>query len=282
VRRVRRERWFHFAKMSNAYSVRPRESARKRGRTENAAPPVVTYSVVKEPVFSCQRARCGWRELRIGKRTSAPVSALGQGIALISFHHTTLLFEGDGAPTKRWPGSPGPKLARLAAGPGRETSRPAPCGAPTRHLRLTPQSAIGPHQELCVPGGLFPRPPVGQACVSARPQVAAPGPRLANASGRRPRLWTGIGRCLGEFHYKVNFARAPSPTSDLSRANGNTALLLFTDELFDLSCLPAIASTKSLRCTAKQAAGVNSMRKRSKGLMAVCRPIGYRLEKGEP
>jgi hypothetical protein len=45
--------------------------------------PVITYSVVKEPVFSCQIARCGWRELRIGKRTSAPVSALGQGIALI-------------------------------------------------------------------------------------------------------------------------------------------------------------------------------------------------------
>src|SRR5262245_11384178 len=77
-------------------------------------------------------------------------------------------------------------MARLAAGPGREPSRPAPRGAPTRHLRLTPQSAIGPHQELCVPGGLLPRPPVGQGCVTPRPQVAAPDPRLPNASGRRP------------------------------------------------------------------------------------------------
>src|SRR5262249_46550249 len=48
------------------------------------------------------------------------------------------------------------------------------------------QSAIGPHQELSVPGRFFPRPPAGQGCVNACPQVAAPGPRLANASGRRP------------------------------------------------------------------------------------------------
>jgi len=90
--------------------------------------------------------------------------------------------EGDGAPTRRTAWIARPEVARLAAGPGRETSRPAPCGAPTRHLRLTPQSAIGPHQELYVPGGLVPRPPVGQACVRARPQVAAPDPRSQDAS----------------------------------------------------------------------------------------------------
>src|SRR5215475_3543112 len=117
---------------------------------------------------------------------SPPVSALGQGIALIPLFFRLPHFEGDGAPTRRTAWIARPEVARLAAGPGREASRPAPCGAPTRHLRLTPQSAIGPHQELCVPGGLFPRPPVGQDCVTACPQVAAPDPRLANASGRRP------------------------------------------------------------------------------------------------
>ena len=60
------------------------------------------------------------------------------------------------------PGSPGRRWHGLRPGPGRETSRPAPCGAPTRHLRLTPQSAIGPCQELFVPGGFLPRPPVGR------------------------------------------------------------------------------------------------------------------------
>ena len=88
------------------------------------------------------------------------------------------LVEGDGAPTRRTAWIARPEVARLAAGPGRETSRPAPCGAPTRHLRLTPQSAIGPHQELCVPGGFLPRPPVGQACVCACPQVPLPIPAL--------------------------------------------------------------------------------------------------------
>src|SRR5262249_57506685 len=53
-------------------------------------------------------------------------------------------FEGDGAPTRRTAWIARPEVARLAAGPGREASRPAPCGAPTRHLRLTPQSAIRP------------------------------------------------------------------------------------------------------------------------------------------
>src|SRR5262249_40617470 len=101
---------------------------------------------------------------------SAPVSALGQGIALIPLSLFRLPhFEGDGAPTRRTAWIARPEVARLAAGPGREASRPAPCGAPTRHLRLTPQSAIGPHQELSVPGGLFPRPPVGQGCVKRLP-----------------------------------------------------------------------------------------------------------------
>jgi hypothetical protein len=98
------------------------------------------------------------------------------------------------------PGSPGPRLARLTPGRGREASRPAPCGAPTRHFRLTPQSALGPHQELCVPGGLFPRPPVGQDLRNRLPAGAAPGPHLANASGRRPSSLDRDTQCLGEFH----------------------------------------------------------------------------------
>jgi len=126
------------------------------------------------------------------QRISAPVLASGQGIALIPLSSVSLTSRGMARRQGARPGSPGRRWHGLRPGPGRETSRPAPCGAPTRHLRLTPQSAIGPHQELSVPGGLVPRPPVGQACVDARPQVAAPVPRLANASGRRPRLWTGM------------------------------------------------------------------------------------------
>ena len=90
------------------------------------------------------------------------------------------------------PGSPGRRWHGLRPGPGRETSRPAPCGAPTRHLRLTPQSAIGPRQELCVPGGFLPRPPVGQVCVCACPQVPLPVPAMRTPPEGAPRPWIGM------------------------------------------------------------------------------------------
>src|SRR4051812_45455135 len=85
---------------------------------------------------------------------------------------------GDGAPTRRTAWVARPEVARLAAGPGREASRSAPCGAPTRHLRLTPPSAIGPHQGLSVPGGCFPTPPVGQDCVTPARRLPLPVPAL--------------------------------------------------------------------------------------------------------
>ena len=139
------------------------------------------------------RGCCGARQPRIivllqkGKIISAPVRGFGQGIALVSWSLLPSLdTRGMARRQGARPGSPDRKWHGLRPGPGREASRPAPCGAPTRHLRLTPQSAIGPLQELSVPGGLFPRPPVDQDCETPCPQVTAPGPRLANASGRRP------------------------------------------------------------------------------------------------
>src|SRR5262249_51864624 len=128
-----------------------------------------------------------------------------------------------------------PEVARLAAGPGREASRPAPCGAPTRHLRLTPQSAIGPHQELSVPGGLFPRPPVGQICVNTRPQVAAPGPRLANASGRRP---SNLDR--DEFTHTVKSPSASTVISLLVNSGGECIHTSVTRCLIFALCIFAL------------------------------------------
>src|SRR5215510_1072034 len=121
-------------------------------------------------------------QLRLWQTRSAPVLALGQEIALIPFSSVSLETRGMARRQGARPGSPGRRWHGLRPGPGRETSRPAPCGAPTRHLRLTPQSAIGPHQELSVPGGFLPRPPVDRGCVNTRPRVAAPDPRFQDAS----------------------------------------------------------------------------------------------------
>jgi hypothetical protein len=142
-----------------------------RGRTENVFGPSLPIQLSKSAVRL--------DEFQIGKRRSAPVSALGQGIALIplSLFRLPRLRGGWRANKAHGPDCSG-RESGLRRTMGRETSRPAPCGAPTRHLRLTPQSAIGPHQELCVPGGFLPRPPVGQACVNACPQVPLPIPAL--------------------------------------------------------------------------------------------------------
>src|SRR5438093_2294830 len=81
---------FRFAKKSYTLSVRPHASGdpgakhanvstsgspRPRGRTENVALSVVTYSVVKEPV------RC--REIQKAKENRPLFAALGQGVARI-------------------------------------------------------------------------------------------------------------------------------------------------------------------------------------------------------
>jgi hypothetical protein len=122
-----------------------------------------------------RRSRC------FRQRKTAPVCRLRARGSPSFLSSVALAIEGDGAPTRRM-ARIAPSGVRLAPDRGRETSRPAPCGAPTRHLRLTPPSAIGPRQELYVPGGLVPRPPVGQVCVDACPQVAAPGLRSQDAS----------------------------------------------------------------------------------------------------
>ena len=52
------------------------------------------------------------------------------------------------------------------------------------HLRAYALPTVGPHQELFVPGGLFPRSPVGRDCVYPYPQVPSRSPpsrRLMNA-----------------------------------------------------------------------------------------------------
>ena len=74
---------------------------------------------------------------------------------------------------------------RIAPDDGRETSRPAPCGAPTRHLGLYAfdRGRTGPAhsgRRGC------PSTARGRGCVSPSLAGAAPVPRLQNASGRRP------------------------------------------------------------------------------------------------
>jgi hypothetical protein len=145
---------------------------------------------------SCLTANLDWPLFRLRARGSP---------SFLSSHLP--LFEGDGAPTKRWPGSPGRRLARFP-GPGRETSRPAPCGAPTRHLGLTPQSAIGPDQELFVPGGVCPeaargsglrkRLPAGCRSRSPLSRRLMKTPSTMDRDGfvDRPRTF----HCQGKFH----------------------------------------------------------------------------------
>ena len=131
-------------------------------------------------------------EIQNGKRRSAPVLSLGQGGALrvafslpqknrggwradkahgLDYSRPAREFRGSRAS----PDTPGPGVKR----------HPRASRRATEHLRAYALPTVGPHQELSVPGGLFPRSPVGRVA-SALPAGALPLPALRNASGRRP------------------------------------------------------------------------------------------------
>src|SRR5262245_9523734 len=145
-----------------------------------------SYSVLKQPVC--------WGEIQQSKRKSAPVCGSGPGGRPHSCLFASPKTKGVGAPTRRmtqvtldrsgsaWlpdePGSPGP---------GREASRPAPCGAPTRQLGLYAfdRGRTGPGRSArrgC------PSTARGRGCVLHRSQVPLPVPARKtpheNAPGR--------------------------------------------------------------------------------------------------
>ena len=136
-----------FTRVFNALCTRASPSLGPRFRGDERRMLLRPFSL-----FSCQRA-LGVEE---GKRKSAPCFGFGPGDRPHSSHHTSLTSRGMARRQGARPGAPGRRWHGLRPALGVKTSRPAPCGAPTRHLRLTPQSAIGPHQELFVPGGFIP------------------------------------------------------------------------------------------------------------------------------
>ena len=100
--------------------------------------------------------------------------------------------EGDGAPTRRTAWIARPEVARFATGPGREASRPAPCGAPTGIFGLRLLNGRT-DQELFVPGRVLPerRPWVGLR--HRLPAGALPLPALRTPPEGAPRTRIGMG-----------------------------------------------------------------------------------------
>src|SRR5215831_2626428 len=117
---------------------------------------------------------------RIVKRKSAPVCGSGPGGRPHSASSVSLAIEGDGAPTRRCL-----DCSRLEWS-GREASRPAPCGAPTRHLGLYAfdRGRTGP-----APSGRrgCPSTARGRGCVLHRSQVPLPLPTFKTPHECAPR-----------------------------------------------------------------------------------------------
>src|SRR5262245_22727509 len=119
-------------------------------------------------------------------------AALGQGGALIPLFRLPR-HRGGWRATRRmaWISPDRPKSAWLpdepgSPGPGREASRPAPCGAPTRHLGLYAfdRGRTGP-----APSGRrgCPSTARGRGCVLHRPQVPLPFPARKTPHENAPR-----------------------------------------------------------------------------------------------
>src|SRR5438093_4402324 len=119
-------------------------------------------------------------------------AALGQGGALIPLLPSPSKSRGmarhkahglDFARPARERVTPGRGPERRA--PGREASRPAPCGAPTRHLSFWPLTVVGPGR-LVVAGEAARVRPGDEGCVSPWPAGAAPAPRLNERPRKAP------------------------------------------------------------------------------------------------
>src|SRR5262245_52949474 len=118
-----------------------------RGRTENVAPSVITYSVVKEPVH-CVR-------FKKAKRKSAPVCGSGPGGHPHSSLPSPSKIEGDGAPQGAWPGfrQTGPRVRGSRASPERRApgvKRHAPRLAAHQRgiFAFRPLTVVGPGRLL--------------------------------------------------------------------------------------------------------------------------------------
>jgi hypothetical protein len=158
---------------------------------ENLSPPQARHRIAKRTVLR-KTPCCRKGYYAIGQKDIAPCCAFPGQRGRRPSHSLTLEIEGDGAPTGRWPGLLQAGLARFATGPGRETSRPAPCGAPTRHLRLTPHQRSGRTRScLSLEGFSRARPWVRGAYVPAR-RLPLPLPALRTPPEGAPRTWIGM------------------------------------------------------------------------------------------
>src|SRR5205823_6130054 len=130
---------------------------------------------VRSHLFNCQTAYFFSVKFQRVKRRSAPVCCFRPGGRPHSASSVSLTNEGDGAPTRRIARiSPG-GLSGLLRTMRRETSRPAPCGAPTRHLGLYAfdrgRTGPAPSDRRGCPSTAR-----GRGCVSHRSQVPLPFP----------------------------------------------------------------------------------------------------------
>src|SRR5262245_31970169 len=147
------------------------------------------------------------------KRKSAPVYGSGPGGRPHSCLFASPSGEGVGAPTRRmaWISPDRPRSALLlgepgSPGPGREASRPAPCGAPTRHLGLYAfdRGRTGPGRSArrgC------PSTARGRGCVLHRSQVPLPLPAVKTPPEGAPRRVDRDGRTLLKVKSSIIFTQ---------------------------------------------------------------------------
>ena len=157
-----------------------------RGRTENVAPRVHIYSVVKQP---CALRRVN--ELHSGKKRSAPVLLLGAGIRpTSSFFHLPRNRGGRRADKAQCPDCSG-RGVRIAPDDEVHCDAPRASRRANEHLRAYALPTTRTGQDLFVPGRFARAPPVGKVA-STSPAGALPLPARKTPHENAPRRWIGI------------------------------------------------------------------------------------------
>ena len=172
-------------------------------------------------IFDCQTALSRWVKSKESKGYRPLFMRWARGVPFVLPFRSPKKSRGMARRQGAWPGllQTGPRVSRLPGEPGSPgpgvKRHPRALRRATEHLRAYALPTVGPHQELFVPGGLFPRSPVGRVA------SALPLPALRTSPEDAPRR---VDRDGLQHNYAASEVKSYFSYGELRQARGRPQL----------------------------------------------------------